>query len=1152
MNLRFGFRGCSEAASVAPVSAKMIGPGVSRGCHVHRMPQEFAGLRSAVHKSSFTQPPPPNYNLQSLVTRGHASIILQRRFRGHVAGCGIYLTSEVRPLRTFNSPHFPRLLSTSTPPPVTEKLASPATPKPASGGVVSRKLKVDLRPGPVKPPAKSSARLQDAAATSSASKSSTSSKKSTTAPASSTQGSSQSLLETTKQDLVDAHVHGIIPPPPPGANRIEKVWHQVKEFFKFYVRGMKMVNTHRIQANELLGRVKSGGAPLTRWETRFVATARTDVLKLIPFVLVVLIAEEVIPLIVLYVPSMLPSTCIMPSQRERIDNKRREKQRVFGETMRDEFLAIKEASPSHVALSSVSGRMPLVALCGIFSLSTIGPPFMRRNRLERHLKAIAEDDVLLKQEGMGERLTQPELLEALENRGMSVFVSTLHVASFIDNAFRVFNHSVPPDVNSSTLKSRLRWWLTNVDKFDEGDIVSRRIVLAARSAVTVRSNARAAAGEASQPLLNGSHEDLPGASSSDVLFSIQGDEDLESSVMEYPAEGEVRGKAEEFGHVRFQDDVQVIAPPLRSTYTSREAEYELDSDDLDDGSLAQINSEQQTSGRQRDQAMPLLVGLLDSSAARRSLDGMIPLGEAGVNGRGDRGTVGDVDLEELAAMQDAGGGMFNSITNMANSILGAGIIGLPYAVSKAGFWTGILLLIILGGVTDWTIRLIVTNAKMSGTNSYIGIMNHCFGSSGRAAVSFFQFAFAFGGDSIPHVIRSIFPTLHTIPVLSLLTNRQFVIALCTLGVSYPLSLYRDIHKLSIASGFALVGMLIIVSSVIFEGPPRTVRAQGRPHQTLLHHRAGRVPGDRRDELRVCVPPQFTAHLRQPAHADLGSLRQGHARLDGHLGRRVSDHGGERVHGVHGQDAGQYIEQFFTGARSDVFSRFGGHPMTFGTLVYRINYQNDSLINVARFCFGLNMFTTLPLELFVCREPRLRLHVTKVIEQFFFSHEAFSIQRHLFFTTTILLASMFGKPHTYLPLHIRASPPPIIISSIHNSRIASLLALITCDLGVMLEITGGISATALAFIFPAACYLKLTDASDDSRRNNHDHHNHDHNHDPDHDHDDGHNGDDGDGDDHDAPRPRHSRTRWPAYACVAFGGDRHAALPVPHAAKSVEV
>jgi len=39
-----------------------------------------------------------------------------------------------------------------------------------------------------------------------------------------------------------------------------------------------------------------------------------------------------------------------------------------------------------------------------------------------------------------------------------------------------------------------------------------------------------------------------------------------------------------------------------------------------------------------------------------------------------------------------------------------------------------------------------------------------------------------------------------------------------------------------------------------------------------------------------------------------------------------------------------------------------------------------------------------------------------------------------------------------------------------------VSLITCDLGVMLEITGGVSATALAYIFPAACYFKLTDRS----------------------------------------------------------------------------
>lgn len=86
----------------------------------------------------------------------------------------------------------------------------------------------------------------------------------------------------------------------------------------------------------------------------------------------------------------------------------------------------------------------------------------------------------------------------------------------------------------------------------------------------------------------------------------------------------------------------------------------------------------------------------------------------------------------------------------------------------------------------------------------------------------------FQGDTIPHVIRSVFPHIQTIPVLSLLGNRQFVIALCTICVSYPLSLYRDIHKLSRASGLALLGMIVIVTSVLIRAPKSPVELKGDP------------------------------------------------------------------------------------------------------------------------------------------------------------------------------------------------------------------------------------------------------------------------------------------------------------------------------------
>lgn len=113
-----------------------------------------------------------------------------------------------------------------------------------------------------------------------------------------------------------------------------------------------------------------------------------------------------------------------------------------------------------------------------------------------------------------------------------------------------------------------------------------------------------------------------------------------------------------------------------------------------------------------------------------------------------------------------------------------------------------------------------------------------------------------------------------------------------------------------------------------------------------------------------------------------------------------------------------------------------------------------------------------------------LSLRQVIEQYFFSHEPFSQQRHIFFTSTILLSSMLS---TYLHFQSYTQFTQNVLTNLP-------VALVTCDLGVMLEITGGVSATALAFIFPAACYLKLTDQK----------------------------------------VPWYARTKLPAVICVAFG------------------
>lgn len=196
------------------------------------------------------------------------------------------------------------------------------------------------------------------------------------------------------------------------------------------------------------------------------------------------------------------------------------------------------------------------------------------------------------------------------------------------------------------------------------------------------------------------------------------------------------------------------------------------------------------------------------------------------------GPWGDGDMHEWAEeeRQRPKSGLRSAFMNMANSIIGAGIIGQPYALRQAGLLSGLLLLVLLTLAVDWTVRLIVVNSKLSGANSFQGTVQHCFGKAGLIAISVAQWAFAFGGmvafavivgDTIPHVLLAIWPGLREIAVLGLLADRRAVIVVFVMGISFPLTLYRDIAKV----GFGPRGGLSFVAGCWADG--RSLRKRVR-------------------------------------------------------------------------------------------------------------------------------------------------------------------------------------------------------------------------------------------------------------------------------------------------------------------------------------
>ncbi len=116
-----------------------------------------------------------------------------------------------------------------------------------------------------------------------------------------------------------------------------------------------------------------------------------------------------------------------------------------------------------------------------------------------------------------------------------------------------------------------------------------------------------------------------------------------------------------------------------------------------------------------------------------------------------------------------------------------------------------------------------------------------------------------------------------------------------------------------------------------------------------------------------------------------------------------------------------------------FLTFGDKTM--GNVLNNLPADN-TMVNIARLCFGLNMLTTLPLEAFVCREVMLN---------YYFPGEPFNMNLHLLFTTSLVVSAM-------------------------------TLSLLTCDLGTVFELVGATSAAAMAYILPPLCYIKLTTRS----------------------------------------------------------------------------
>jgi sodium-coupled neutral amino acid transporter 11 len=154
----------------------------------------------------------------------------------------------------------------------------------------------------------------------------------------------------------------------------------------------------------------------------------------------------------------------------------------------------------------------------------------------------------------------------------------------------------------------------------------------------------------------------------------------------------------------------------------------------------------------------------------------------------------------------------NAVTNIINTILGGGLLALPFALKNCGVVFGSLLLVLFFFLARYTSSLIITCAQMGKGVTLADMADSAFGGGGRVLVEVSLILFSYGalvgylviiGDIWTSYVNLLFPC-----------DRRLVMLFFGALVCFPLSCLRRISLLRFTSYAALVLILYLVCCIV--------------------------------------------------------------------------------------------------------------------------------------------------------------------------------------------------------------------------------------------------------------------------------------------------------------------------------------------------
>lgn len=352
-------------------------------------------------------------------------------------------------------------------------------------------------------------------------------------------------------------------------------------------------------------------------------------------------------------------------------------------------------------------------------------------------------------------------------------------------------------------------------------------------------------------------------------------------------------------------------------------------------------------------------------------------------------------------------GLVGASFNFINSIIGAGIIGLAFALKECGFVLGIALLVLVALLTDYTVRLLINLGQETGMKSYEDLAEHCLGRFGFYFVSSLMTLMAFGamcaymvviGDTVPQVFESFLGPGHV------LASRPFVVSAFGFVFILPLCLLRDMASLSISSMISIVAIGVIVLIVAVRAPAVSEVTASDDPQGLNFLSSNMFAG--LGAISFAYTCHHSAFIVQQSLHNPTTARW----------KKVSNYSVAVALAASLMLSISGYAAFYSDTKGDVLNNFTA---------------GDSSVNFARILLAFTMVFTFPMEQYVAR------HCLQAV--LFRGRGPSSSLRH--FSITFILYAL-----------------------------AWSVGMASTDLGILLELTGGFSASALGYCVPSLLYF----------------------------------------------------------------------------------